>query len=151
MHYDYSSEGLYFVTICAKDRRNLFSRISVGAAIGRPPKTELTACGRAVQSAVESIPMHYENTSIDHYVIMPNHIHFIIKIGNTGQPTAAPTLSRIVNQFKGYVTKQTGNSIWQKGFYDHVIRDEDDYLTKANYIENNPAKWAEDELYTEDL
>lgn len=95
--------------------------------------------------------MHYENTCIDHYVIMPNHIHFIIKIGNTGQPAAAPTLSRIVNQFKGYVTKQTGNSIWQKGFYDHVIRDEDDYLTKANYIENNPAKWAEDELYTEDL
>lgn len=60
----------------------------------------------------------------------------------------APTISRIIQQFKGYVTKQIGKSIWQKLFYDHIIRDEDDYIIKIQYIENNPSKWFEDKYYT---
>ena len=59
----------------------------------------------------------------------------------------APTVSRIIKQFKAYTTKQSGTAIWQKGFYDHIIRDEQDYLIRAKYIDDNPAKWAEDEYY----
>jgi REP element-mobilizing transposase RayT len=57
----------------------------------------------------------------------------------------APTVSTVINQFKGYVTKQTGFSPWQRSFYDHVIRDRNDYIRVANYIENNPMNWSEDE------
>ena len=59
----------------------------------------------------------------------------------------APTISRIIQQAKGYVTKQLGTSIWQKLYYDHIIRDEEDYFTKWQYIENNATKWFEDEMY----
>lgn len=53
-----------------------------------------------------------------------------------------PTVSRIIQQFKGYVTKQTGESIWQKSYYDHIIRDDEDYYIKARYIEENPLRWC---------
>lgn len=59
-----------------------------------------------------------------------------------------PTISHIIQQFKGYITKQTGKSIWQKSFYDHVIRDETDYQMIWRYIDENPIRWEEDELYT---
>lgn len=61
----------------------------------------------------------------------------------------APTISRAMQQFKGAVTKRIGQTIWQKGFYDHIIRDEADYLRIWDYIDTNPAKWAEDEYYRE--
>lgn len=60
----------------------------------------------------------------------------------------APTISRVIQQMKGYVSKQIGYSIWQKLFIDHIIRDERDYLEHYTYIENNPIKWESDELFT---
>lgn len=83
---------------------------------------------------------------------LPNHIHLIIRIDNNkcgvdGRTLFAPTISRIIKQFKEFVTKQLGENIWQKSFYDHIIRDENDYKTKWEYIENNPNRWSEDELY----
>ncbi len=87
---------------------------------------------------------------IDKYVIMPNHIHLIIRIEkNDGVPrTAHPTVSRFVGTMKRFINQQLGENIWQKSFYDHIIRDENDYKTKWEYIENNPNRWAEDELYS---
>ena len=60
----------------------------------------------------------------------------------------APTVSHMMQQMKGTVTKRVGESIWQSRFYDHVIRDENDYLIRARYIADNPAKWAEDKYYS---
>ena len=77
---------------------------------------------------------------------MPNHIHLIVVIQN-GRTQFAPTISRIIKQFKGKITKQVGFCIWQKSFYDHVIRDEKDYLRICEYIENNPVKWTEDKYF----
>lgn len=65
-----------------------------------------------------------------------------------GRPMGAPTISQIINQFKGYVTKQTGHSIWQKLFYDHVIKNEPEYQKIYEYIETNPLKWELDKYYT---
>jgi len=59
----------------------------------------------------------------------------------------APAISRIVKQFKGTITKQIGFPIWQKSFYDHIIRDEKDYLVRWNYIDTNPERWGEDEYF----
>ncbi len=93
--------------------------------------------------------MHYPAITVDHFVVMPNHIHLLLQINtdNDGRSMIAPTISTVIKQLKGVVSKQVGLAIWQKGFYDHVIRNEDDYLQVWNYIEGNPGKWLEDKLF----
>jgi len=139
-NFDYSQNGAYFITICAKDRKPILS--AVGANCVRPTKI-----GTVIENEINRISSIYDSVSIDKYVIMPNHIHLLIRLDNNGRTQFAPTISRIIKQFKGSVTKQLGESIWQKSFYDHIIRDEYDYLAKWKYIDDNPAKWAEDELF----
>ena len=68
-----------------------------------------------------------------------------VVLGYVQSARAVPTVSRIINQWKGIVTKRTGRPIWQKGFYDHIIRDHNDFLTKWTYIDTNPACWREDQ------
>ena len=74
---------------------------------------------------------------------MPDHIHLLLRIraDEFGRPMVAPTMSRLVKQMKGYITKQIGVSIWQKLFYDHVIRNREDYEEHIKYIYENPLKW----------
>ena len=141
--YDYSSPGAYFVTICTKERRMILYRIAVGTTIGIPPDIVLSPLGRIVDAAVRRIPEKYPSTELHQYVIMPNHIHLLLSISSEG----GPGLGRILQQMKGYVTKQWGQSVWQDKYYDHVIRDENDFLVRYQYILNNPAKWSEDEYY----
>ena len=86
---------------------------------------------------------------VDSYVIMPNHIHLLLTIDTIRRPMVAPTIATVIKQFKGAVSKEVGMSVWQKGFYDHIIRDDEDYNTKAQYIDTNPLTWERDELYTE--
>lgn len=76
---------------------------------------------------------------------MPDHIHMIIFImpNENGRTQFAPTLSRIIKQFKGSITKQIGFSIWQKSFNDHIIRNEKSYLEIWKYIDGNPLKFSE--------
>ena len=160
-NFDYSTNGAYFITICTREHKCILSHITpaVGADIIRPynqtnrycadiirPCTvKLTKYGRIVKNGVDNITKIYPNCLVNYFVIMPNHVHLIITINNVGgRMISAPT---VIGQFKRYVSKQSGISIWQKGFYDHIIRDEDDYITKAQYIENNPAKWTEDKYY----
>lgn len=146
--FDYSIPGAYFITICTKERKCVFWD-NVGASIARPQKPTLSWCGRIVDAAIRSIPTHYPAITMDHYVVMPNHIHLLLQINTDrdGRPMVAPTISCIVQQFKGVVTKQIGYSIWQKLFHDHVIRGENDYLKIWQYIDDNPAKWEEDCFY----
>lgn len=141
--YDYSKTGAYFITVCTKDRKNYFWD-NVGAIIGRPPKEHLTQCGKIVDDAINHIPVKYPSIKLKAYVIMPDHIHLLLLIqaDECGRPMIAPTVSRVVNQMKGYVTKQIGESIWQKSFYDHVIRNNDDYIECWRYIRDNPKRWV---------
>ena len=95
-----------------------------------------------VEQAIKHIPNIYSAVMVDDYVIMPDHIHLLLIIQNdlNGRPMAAPTISQIVNQMKGYVSKQIGQPIWQKSFYDHIIRDIKDYEFHIKYIRENPLK-----------
>ena len=146
--YDYNTNGAYFITICTKDRARILSDISVGTTNGRPPEIVLTKCGRMVETAIHNISVHYPAVHVDNYVIMPNHIHLLLFLYcDDGRPLVVPTISRIVQQLKGYVTKRIGHAIWHPRFYDHVIRTERDYRDISLYIDNNPARWAEDEYY----
>lgn len=124
------------------------SQITVGTSIARPCEMHLSDIGIIVENGIKGIEQHYENVYVDNYVIMPNHIHLIIRIDNeSGRAMLVPTISHIIQQFKGYVTKKAGKSIWQNKFYDHIIRDDYDYMTRYQYIDENPIKWAEDKYY----
>ncbi|MBQ7547941.1 MAG: transposase [Clostridia bacterium] len=143
--YDYSQNGAYFITVCIKDKVPMLWACGVGAATCRP-QIELSSIGRTVETAIRQISEKYTRVSVDRYCIMPNHVHLILILhpsGRDGRQVAAPTVSTIVGNMKRWVSIQTGESVWQKGFYDHIIRDEQDYLTKAQYIDNNPAAWLE--------
>lgn len=141
-NYDYSSCGGYFITICTKEKRNYFW-CSVGATIGRPKNVELSPYGQIAEEAINKIPEIYPSVRLDGYVIMPDHIHLLLVVCSDefGRPMVAPTMSRVVKQTKGYVTKRIGKSIWQKLFVDHIIRNREDYEKHLRYIKNNPIKW----------
>ncbi len=156
-NFDYSADGYYFITICTANKQKILGTIvypltsqnsfnnQVGACITRP-KVELSNYGKIVNAAIKNIPEKYDGVFIDKYVIMPNHVHLIIEI-ESGRAMHAPTISNIIGQMKSFVTKQSGIHIWQKSFYDHIIRDKNDYLKIWNYIDTNPEKWAEDKYY----
>ena len=150
--YDYSGAGYYFVTVCVQNKRNLLRR-GTHCAPG-PGFPSLSEMGETVEQTVLEIPSHYPNVKVDKYIVMPNHIHLILVLeaGNGGRTMFAPTptLSQIVRMMKETVTKRLRQKIWQKGFYDHIIRNEADYLRIWQYIDTNPAKWEEDEYYTPD-
>ena len=90
-------------------------------------------------------------------MIMPNHIHIIIVIDKpiSGRPQVSPTdatvaIPRIIQQFKGVVTKKIGYSIWQRSYYDVIIRNKEMLKAIREYIETNPLKWSLDKYYKED-
>jgi len=144
---NYQRAGAYFITICTQERQCLFWE-NVGTGIARPQK--LSNYGRIVNSAIQNIPLHYGSVTVDKYVIMPNHVHMLLNINcdENGRAMPVPTISTIVQQMKGYVTKQIGYPIWQSRFYDHIIRDQHEYNDVWEYIDNNPLQWELDEMYT---
>ena len=148
VEYDYSTPNAYFITVCTKNRKNLFW-MDVGVIIDRPNNVPLTNLGMIARQSIEDIPNYYSAVSVDHFVIMPNHIHLLLQINTDadGRSMIAPTVSTVVRLMKGTVSKQAGLSVWQKGFYDHVIRNDHDYREIWNYIDGNPSKWTEDKLY----
>lgn len=96
-NYDYSSSGVYFLTICTSERRNYFWA-NVGATIGRPQDIALSEYGNIVDKAINNIPYVYPALDVDHYVIMPDHIHLLLIVcaDECGRPMVAPTMSRVV-------------------------------------------------------
>lgn len=121
----------------------------VGANSVRPPKIILSDYGHCVDIAIQAIPYHYPGITVEKYVIMPNHIHLLLIVENDGRTMFAPTISQVIKQMKGYVTKKVGKPVWQKSFYDHIVRNKNDYSEIWQYIDNNPYKWKEDQLYNE--
>ena len=119
--------------------------IVAGANCVRPKLSEI---GQIVEREIAIFTKIYNSIRVDKYIIMPNHIHMILVIDyEVGRTQFAPTISRIVKQFKGAITKQIGYSIWQRSYNDHIIRNKEDYLRIWQYIEENPAKWTDDEYY----
>ena len=141
--YDYSSANIYLLTICTQNREHILGVVKTGEDT---PTPELSSLGRLVEQAVLGIESHYENAALETYSILPNHIHILLRLDATDCDNP-PAVSRIVKQLKEYVTKQSGKNIWQRGFHDHVIRTEQDYLSAWNYVTFNPAKWETDEYY----
>ena len=156
-NYDYSSCGAYFITICTKDRKNIFWDKNqpnfVGEDIILPPgRVQLSLYGKIAEEAINAIPEYYPHIELLQYVVMPNHIHMILFIPyDDGRMISSPTsILTVVGQMKRYVSKKMGVSIWQRSFHDHIIRDKKDFEKISQYIYENPIKWQYDCFYTED-
>ena len=132
--FDYSKNGAYYITICTEHKEKLLCDIRPIEKDGLPQVT-MSPMGKIVEETIKKIP------GIDQYVVMPNHIHLIIF--HDGKQS----ISKIIQFFKVNTTRKIGRSIWQRSFYDHIIRDETDYQIKWKYIDDNIAKWADDDYY----
>lgn len=158
--YDYSQPRAYFITICAHDRACLFGDIVGG-------EMRLNDAGRMVQQCWDEIPQHFPHVELDQFVVMPNHVHGIVVITHhpgthtVGAKNFSPlhhqngtsrTIGSIIRGFKIGVTKWARankdiNTVWQRNYYEHIIRNEDDLRDIRAYIQYNPQRWAEDDLH----
>lgn len=136
-YYDYSNQGMYFITICTKNRIEFLGKIIDTNYIN------FTNKGVIAKQSIKKIEEIFENVTVDEYVIMPNHIHMIVVINNKNETS----ISRIIKQYKMYVSKKIGYSIWQKLFYEHVIRNEKEYYKIKEYIKNNIVNWEKDKYF----
>jgi REP element-mobilizing transposase RayT len=168
-NYDYSQNGLYFITICTQNKEYVFGKIEDG-------KMLLNDAGKYASNCWVEITEHFPNVFLHEYVIMPNHVHGIIEIvgvenlqplpfrrmndkttvgvenfqpmqpkKNAFQKMIPRSIGSIVRGYKIGVTKKLGCSKWQRNYYEHIIRNEEEYEKIAEYIENNPANWDNDE------
>ena len=154
-NYDYSAPGAYFITVCTANWEKIFwsDRRGELCSPAKDPQTgdhrsplrmELSDTGVIVDNEIQRLNTVYDAVRVDKYCIMPDHIHMILTVDTdeNGRSQIAPTISRVIKQFKGSITKQIGRPIWQKSFYDHGIRNQQDYDEIWEYIENNPLKYA---------
>ena len=150
-NFDYGVSGAYFITICTENRQKILSQIVGDDVLGVPKNIELLPYGIVAGKYINKFNDFYDNITIDQYVIMPDHIHIILFVSKSGSPrTSTPTkqtstVSHFVSTFKRFCNKEYGKNIWQRGFYDHVIRGQDDYLEIKKYIYENPIRWYYDE------
>lgn len=164
--YDYARAGAYFVTICTKARACLFGEIVDGAM-------RTNEAGHVVASLWAVIPEHYVNIGIDEFIVMPNHVHGIIFIqppeivdsfestpevaatpftsdatlidkSVRGAKRNVPTLGAVVRAFKARVTRAIGIPVWQRNYYEHIIRNDESLKRIRQYIRDNPAHWSLD-------
>ena len=146
--YDYGQEGSYFVTLCTQNRACLFQmEQSVGNGLCAVP---YTLPNQIIHKWIAETQQKFSNIKIDKYAVMPDHLHLIITIE---QQCSGGSLPDIMHFFKTMTTNEYmrgikagllppfNKKLWQKSYYDHVIRNQQGYQEIWEYIENNPAKW----------
>ncbi len=163
--YDYSQNGGYFITVCTHSKKHILSKISRDSPCGCPCVC-LTPLGKIVEKNILEI-QNNPNVSVDNYVIMPNHIHLLLILHNDDNAKkpiqvrtaarAVPTISSIIGALKSKTTVEwiklckanncQSEQIWQRSFYDHVIRGQKDYEEIWQYIDENPLRWGTDCFY----
>ena len=154
--YDYNAEGIYFVTVCTKERKQLFCKINpptVGTVVLDGPLVQMTRYGSIVENRLDEMSNFYDDVKLDAYVVMPNHIHLLIRVtedSNGPSGTTVPTSSKIgrfVGTMKRMTNREIGGNVWQRGSHDVIVRSEEQYCKIAEYIEHNPRLWLEDRYY----
>ena len=135
-NYDYSQCGSYYITICTHNRENRFWTANNSYVLSKS--------GEIVDAAIRQIPKHYPNVALDHYVVMPNHVHILLTIADA---YGRQSVSTIIGHMKRWSTMQIGKPLWQKGFNDRVIRDDEEFYIKWRYIDMNPLRWETDEFF----
>jgi REP element-mobilizing transposase RayT len=150
--------GAYFVTVCTKDKECFLGDIVDGTM-------RVSRAGAIIQDVWDELPKHYADTCLDSFVAMPNHIHGIIVLpdtsvvgaglalpGGKGAASSAPTLGNVIRTFKSIsairvnrLLTRTGQPLWQRNYYEHIIRNEAGLDRIREYIINNPQNWMLDQ------
>ena len=132
--YDYSQEGIYFITICCKNRGNILGNINEA-------KVELNQFGQILHKELISFNTRYSNSNILKYVVMPDHIHFVIQLKSNN----TKTIGDIIKTYKSITNKKINKiismEVWQRNYYEHIVRNEKELYNIYEYIENNPINW----------
>lgn len=169
--YNYNKNGLVFITICTNERKCILCNILehqsfeipnyqsiISNDVHTPGKLDgtnvvLTHIGQTAEKYILQLNAHYDNLSVEHYVIMPNHIHMLLSIkqsqdeDNYAKNPTQFLISQFISTFKKFTNKEIGENIWQYRSYDHIIRNQNDYEKHIKYIYENPIKWLYDKLY----
>ncbi|MDD4203125.1 MAG: hypothetical protein PHQ52_06630 [Candidatus Omnitrophica bacterium] len=156
--FDYSQEGLYAVTICTQNKHHIFGEIDNGEMI-------LNKYGKIAKKHWTSIPNRYPNVKLDKYIIMPNHVHLIVEIKPLvgaihelplPQKRRNMLLPKLIGYYKmnsskqiNQIKKTPGYRLWQRNYYEHIIRNEKDLSYIRYYIDNNPSNWEKDHYLNE--
>lgn len=158
--YDYRQAGVYFVTICAHQKTVLFGAVVDGEMV-------YSALGRIVCEEWRHVAQARSNVLLDHFVVMPNHLHGLVVIQEAydydateydpAEPaTSAGSLGAVISHFKAAVSRRAWSGlidrdqrIWQRGYYDHIVRNAQSLNEIRRYIIENPGRWTEDSLYVE--
>ncbi len=147
--YDYSRAGAYFVTVCMQGKRPVLGEIVEGEMV-------LNEAGRLVGRAWEILPRRFPHITLDAFVAMPNHVHGIIMVGAglalpEGAASSAPTVGDIVRAFKSTsaiavnaLLLRSGEPLWQRNYYEHIIRKDGELSKIREYMATNPLRWASD-------
>ena len=151
--YNYSRTGRYFITICTHQRECLFGEVENG-------KMHLNDGGKKAVQCIQNIPEHHPYVKIHESIVMPNHIHILMEIVSppavsSAHPTqdgTSGTIGSIVRGFKVGVTKwfrqnHLLHTVWQRGYHDHIIRDDQSYHQILEYTRTNPSRWSEDRYH----
>lgn len=171
--WDYGSHGLYFVTICTKNREHYFGEVCLPSLNKLQPESPLetqgisslhfTEIGEIASKYWEQIPAYHPFVELDEFIVMPNHVHGIIFINKPDHEqwqqnkfgSQSGNLASIIRGYKAAVKKHaTINSIdfaWQSRYFDRVIRSEEELQHIRNYIFNNLANWEAEKNNTENL
>jgi len=156
--YDYSQMGGYDVTVCTHAHKCVFGNVKNGEMV-------LNDAGKMIDKWWQKIPDKYNTVEIDEYRVMPNHFHGIIKFvgADACARLSAPTVGTVIQWFKTMSTNEYIRNVktekwlpfdkrlWQRNYYEHIIRNESDLTRVQEYIVNNPAKWEDDEYYIESI
>ncbi len=149
-NYDYAQPGAYFVTLVTSGREPLFGHIDTTGM-------HLNANGDVATACWQDLVDHYPNLSLDEFVVMPNHVHGLLFLTDPGRagykpaPTERYALPEIVRGFKTFSARRVnelrgtqGIAVWQRNYYEHVVRDDAELDRVREYIRNNPAQWSLD-------
>ncbi len=151
-HYDYSQNGLYFITICIHNKKCLLGNIIDNVM-------NENDIGKMVRHYYYRIEEKFDDLYCLDFVIMPNHIHFILQIDRETESDSNNNIISVIQWFKIVTTNNYiknvkqglwepfDKKLWQTSFYEHIIRDEKSYIGIAEYIENNPYNWHKDSLF----
>ena len=160
--FGYNGTGTYFITVCTHGHQCLFGTIFPVGAIHESPGTALSPAGTIAERYILQLSERFPEVTLDSYVVMPNHIHLLMTVSSPEERAIRESplrgersrLSKIVGYLKMNVSRDIRKTlslseIWQRGYHDHIVRDEADFLRIWTYIENNPLKWELDRYYME--
>lgn len=155
-NYDYSQNGIYFLTVCTKNKECVLGKV-VGGGDLDAPQMILSDYGKTVEKYIQSIEDAYSQITVMNYVVMPNHIHLIIMVYSDDNifrevKTKTPAnniISVMISALKKHISKEIGVNIWQRSYHDHIIRNESSFNNIWEYVEYNTARWKKDCFYCE--